>query len=76
MQMAILDQKYPQLLYNVINFGSLAFDQDLKNKNWKWIEGMLKWKWVIKKSTDRLNKTPGLMIINYSKWCNNQVKKT
>ena len=38
MQMAILDQKYPQLLYNVINFGSLAFDQDPRNKNWKWIE--------------------------------------
>ena len=36
MQMAILDQKYPQLLYNVINFGSLAFDQDPRNKNWKW----------------------------------------
>ena len=41
MQMAILDQKYPQLLYNVINFGSLAFDQDPRNKNWKW-GGMLK----------------------------------
>ena len=35
MQMAILDQKYSQLLYNVINFGSLAFDQDPRNKNWK-----------------------------------------
>ena len=43
MQMAILDQKYPQLLYNVINFGSLAFDQDPRNKNWKWGGGgMLK----------------------------------
>ena len=40
MQMAILDQKYPQLLYNVINFGSLAFDQDPRNKNWKWIESI------------------------------------
>ena len=42
MQMAILDQKYSQLLYNVINFGSLAFDQDPRNKNWKWGGGMLK----------------------------------
>ena len=60
MQMAILDQKYPQLLYNVINFGSLAFDQDPRNKNW--MEGMLKLECAVKGSGEEMTQTISLFI--------------